>query len=388
MKSRVLGLAVKPLYILLATSYLATTVFFRPTMVAAAGATLYVDTSTSSISDSTLGARVRINADDNNIGLVQFGLTYDAAKLEFLSVDNGGSVFDSVNATRANANVNVSADSSTAVNGDVPLAIVKFRILSRIGSTAIKFSSARIYNSNGTEVANWTSGATFDFSQPTTGTTVNPPATITPTPVAATPITRPPVNRQVQTTNASPTDDTVVADIIPPATSTPNQSLSSGRSGSVFLKPTSSATRTKTTPYWQWTIAALATITLAVVMFIYSRRVWRWVKKTHVPKIRPAVATVTEDQGETISRGVYHDQAAPGSIITWTNTDKQYEVIRPLASKPADDDLTPEDVRDMQAPILYIPVTSVQKDEAQPAEDEISGEDWAYDINSPLMNTL
>ncbi len=394
MKTGILRLLARQLYLVAATSYLFVSVLLYTPRVAAVGATLYIDTNANSTTENILSANIRLNADTGQVSSVQFGLAYDTAKLEFLSGESSGSPLTNPTASAANGNVSVAAGSSSdKVTGDVPITNLKFRILVRSGSTALTFTNPRVYNVNNSEIASWAAGATYNFGEATTPTSPGPSApTVTPTTPVATASPRPTVTAANKTsmpvTNspAAPSDNPPKTAPTTDATAPSVQTENLFRSGSVFLKPDAQAAKNVKFPLLQWILGGVISAVLATTLFIYATRFWR--KSMFLDKAF-ALKSVTTTALPTVEIVPESSQSEPipGSIVTWSNPERQYEVIRPLRTLPTEGELTPAtNPNSPQVSLPHIPVTETQNEQAIETGEKTS--EWMYDINSPLMNTL
>jgi hypothetical protein len=320
----------------------------------AEGAALYIDTTSSNVTDSVLGANIRLNTGTNNVRSVQFGLQYDTSKLQFLTSDGSGSPFTQLDASNGRSSVSVNAAGNNAkVTGDVPLIILKFRILSRSGSTSLSFLNPSIYNENYIEVSSTTSGATFDLSDATQPTGNSAP-TITPTPPRTSPAAVPAAitpNRPrvasvpVMTSPPAHPDKPPVSEPVEVTETTSSQTNLPARTGSVFLRPEPKTSESTLPPAVRWLLAGWVCLSLVAILAIYS---WR---------IKHALRNIISRK----STGRY-ESIPPLIILSQSNSDSSPDAIP------------------------FIPLAHQESDQSVPSEGQEY--EWPMDLDSPMMNTL
>ena len=157
--------------------------------------------------DTNFSVSIYENSGTETVNVVESDITYDASKLQFVSIDASGSAFG-IDAYSANTGSGVTitrgVSGGATVTGSKLVATVVFKAIVGSGSTNISFAnSSKIYRSP--DSANiWngvTSGATYSFSTP--APTPTPTPTPTPQPVTTTP--KPTTTTVVPTQTTTPT---------------------------------------------------------------------------------------------------------------------------------------------------------------------------------------
>lgn len=165
--------------------------------------------------NTTFGVTVYENSSDPVIA-VQADFSYDASKLQFISLDTSSSAFDTQYPSGGGGGtVKIArANSGGAMTGNRVVATVNFKVLTGSGSTALSFlsSSAVVRSSDNSNVWNGSpTGGTYTMTTPTPPPTPTPTPTPTPAPTPSpTPTPTPPSTVKPNNT-PSPADPNVVA---------------------------------------------------------------------------------------------------------------------------------------------------------------------------------
>jgi chitodextrinase len=142
----------------------------------AAAGTLYLSPSSSIVTNgSTFTVSVRESSGTDPVNAVQANLTYDATKLDFVSIDSTGTAFATeAEATGGAGVVKIARGTVTAVTGDQLVAKVTFRSKISTGSAAVDFSvgSALVRSTDNTDILVTKTGGTYgpDSAPPTAPT--------------------------------------------------------------------------------------------------------------------------------------------------------------------------------------------------------------------------
>jgi hypothetical protein len=148
---------------------------------------------------------IRTNTGGENINAVQANFSYPADYLQYQSIDSTGSAFGiDASSTAGNGSVSIARGNISNVNGNVLIAKVKFKVLSKSGKASLGFTagSAVVRSSDSENALSTTSGATYTIQVPSTP----PPTSPTPKPAPTSP-TSPtsPTPKPAPTSPTSPT---------------------------------------------------------------------------------------------------------------------------------------------------------------------------------------
>ena len=185
---------VKKINILAVTTiFAAVAVLISLQHIFAAAGSLYISPTSSSLQNgSSVKVSVRLNPGVSVDG-VEARLTYDASKLEFVSIDPASSAFEVALGAQSGSNGTVSITRGTfsgGVTSDSLVARVTFKALAGSGSTPITLSGNA--TTGGTYTNPGTAGTTISLTSPSTPTptptpTPSPTSPSTPAPAPSTP---------------------------------------------------------------------------------------------------------------------------------------------------------------------------------------------------------
>ncbi len=160
--------------------------FFVKSALAATG-TIYITPASNSVQNgSTLTVSVRVNP-GTTIDSVQGTVTYDASKLQFISVDTSGSAFSTElqNSQSSGSVVFARGDFGAGVSADALIEKISFKALVGSGSGTLGLTGANA-DAGGTFTNPSSTGASVSFTTPPAtcpaGQTGTPPNCTTPTP--------------------------------------------------------------------------------------------------------------------------------------------------------------------------------------------------------------
>lgn len=174
-----------------------TTGLFASAVSGAGSATFTLTPSTGSYANgSTVSVTIRENSGSELVNGVEADLSFDQAKLQFVSVDGSTSNFDRAWITPTSAGKVLIARTNDAgvISGSKIVAVVNFKALVGTGSTPITFAatSGIVRPSDGANLWNGsTAGANFSFATPAPVPAPTPTPSPSPTPGHATPTPTP-----------------------------------------------------------------------------------------------------------------------------------------------------------------------------------------------------
>lgn len=157
---------------------------------AAGSATFSLSPSASTVNiHSVFGVTVYENGTDVNV--VTADLTYDASKLEFVSIDASGSAFaNSVSGSGGGGSVGISRYTApgTTVSGNQKVATVNFKAVAGSGTASVAMAGSSKIASNGVDTWNHAAvSATYTLATPAPAPTPTPaPVTTNPAPTPKT----------------------------------------------------------------------------------------------------------------------------------------------------------------------------------------------------------
>ncbi len=138
--------------------------------------------SASKAKDSTFAIDIYVNSGSDPVASVEVQLSYDAAKLQYVSIEpNGGALPDCFGKTGGSGTASMSCLKTGApfpTGANLKVGTVTFKALSGSGTTSLSFAAnSHIWKADGIPTEMWngvTTGGTYTL---TGGTTTNPPTT-------------------------------------------------------------------------------------------------------------------------------------------------------------------------------------------------------------------
>ncbi len=198
--------------------------------------------------NTNVAVQVRIDSGTDTVNAVQANLTYDPAKLQFVSVDSAGSALPLEASTQTSSGSIMMARATnggaTPPSGDFLFATVTFKALAGTGTASVDVAAGShvVRSTDSQDLLTASAGATYTLTSPVASPTPTPVVTPAPTPVPTPTPTPAPSNSPTPVPTLAPTPTPAPAAgslFFSPATA----SIASGSTVTLELRENSGATQ-------------------------------------------------------------------------------------------------------------------------------------------------